>query len=326
MAADGTYAVTSSSALANGRHTVTAGEVSPAGTETLSTGSLAFTVDTVGPSVTAKAPGVTSFMVSQTSNVTATFSEPIAGLGTASFTLKNPAGAVIAAPVTWNATTRVATLNPNATLAADQKHTATLTAGITDIAGNPIAANSGGFTTGPRPTVVGRTPAAGATRISRTANVTATTSERVTGVTTGTFALRKAGTTAVIPAVVSYNATTRVATLNPSVTLAANTTYTAVVSTNIRDLAGNSLLNTSWSFTTCRRSRCHEPQHSGPVLPKGSAGPRRVRAAKGGAKSDDYMPKRFVYCDSHRIKTFCKGSRWRRESGYVRWRRPPGFQ
>jgi Bacterial Ig-like domain len=246
----GSYSVTSNRPLANGRHTVTAGEVSPGGVETRSTGSLAITVDTVAPVVTAKAPGINSTMISQTANVTATFNEPIAGLSTTSFTLKNSAGALVASPVTWNATTRVATLNPNVTLAADRKHTATLTAGITDIAGNPIAANSWAFTTGPRPTVVGRTPAAGAVRVSRTANVTATISEAVTGVSTGTFALRKAGTTAVIPAVVSYNAATRVATLNPSVTLAANTAYTAVISTSIRDLAGNSLVNTSWSFTT----------------------------------------------------------------------------
>lgn len=252
VAANGSYSITSNRALANGRHTVTAGEVSPAGVETRSVGSLALTVDTVGPVVTTKAPATNSLMASQTANVTATFNEAIAGLGTASFTLKNSAGALIAAPVTWNATTRVATLNPTATLAADRKHTAGLTAGITDLAGNPLAASSWAFTTGPRPTVTGRTPAVNATGVSRTANVTATISEKVTGVSGGTFALRNAATGALVSYAVSYNATTRVATLNPNVTLAANTRYTVVLSTSIKDAAANPLIGTSWSFTTGR--------------------------------------------------------------------------
>jgi Bacterial Ig-like domain len=252
VAANGSYSITSNRPLANGRHTVTAGEVSPGGTETMSTGSLAVTVDTVAPSVTAKAPAINSMMASQTANVTATFNEAITGLGTASFTLKNSAGALIAAPVTWNATTRVATLNPNATLAADRKHTATLTAGITDIAGNPIAANSWAFTTGPQPVVTAKSPAANVTAVSRTANVTATISENVTGVSNGSFALRNAATGALVSYAVSYNATSHVATLNPNVTLAANTKYTATISTSIKDAGGNPLSGLSWSFTTGR--------------------------------------------------------------------------
>lgn len=252
VAANGSYSITSNRALTNGRHTVTAGEVSPGGVETRSVGSLAVTVDTVAPAVTAKAPAINSLMASQTANVTATFSEAITGLGTASFTLKNSTGAVLAAPVTWNATTRVATLNPNATLAADRKHTATLTAGITDIAGNPIAANSWAFTTGPQPVVTAKSPATNATAVSRTANVTATISENVTGVANGTFALRNAATGALVSYAVSYNSTTRVATLNPNVTLAASTKYTATISTSIKDAGGNPLSGLSWSFTTGR--------------------------------------------------------------------------
>ncbi|PNH81871.1 Ig-like domain-containing protein [Arthrobacter sp. AFG20] len=252
VGANGSYSITSSRALVNGRHTVTAGEVSPGGIETRSAGSLAVTVDTVAPSVTAKAPAINSLMVSQTANVTATFSEPVAGVGFAAFNLKNSAGAVIAAPVTWNATTRVATANPNVTLTADRKHTVTLTSGITDIAGNPIAANSWVFTTGPRPVVTAKSPAANATGVSRTANVTATISEGVTGVANGTFALRNAATGALVSYAVGYNTTSHVATLNPNVTLAANTRYTAAISANIKDAGGNPLSGQTWSFTTGR--------------------------------------------------------------------------
>jgi Bacterial Ig-like domain len=56
----------------------------------------------------------------------------------------------------------------------------------------------------------------------------------------------------VAPAV-AYNATTRVATLNPTVVLLANTTYTVRLiggASEIRDLAGNPLTDVTWSFTT----------------------------------------------------------------------------
>ena len=249
VAADGSYSVTPTTALTNGRHTITASETA-GGIETMSVAGLTVTVDTAAPVITAKAPAAGSLGASQSTNVTATFNEPIAGLNTSSFSLKNAAGATLAAAVSWNATTRMATLNSAANLAADTRYTASLTAGISDVAGNPLAATSFAFTTGPRPTVIGRTPAVNATGVSRAANVTATISEKVTGVTAGTFALRRAGTTTVIPAVVTYNATTRVATLNPNTALAPNTRYTATASVSIKDSAGNPLVNTSWTFTT----------------------------------------------------------------------------
>jgi hypothetical protein len=52
---------------------------------------------------------------------------------------------------------------------------------------------------------------------------------------------------------VSYNASTRTVTLNPSVTLAGNTVYRVTLTggtTAVRDIAGNPLTTTSWTFTT----------------------------------------------------------------------------
>jgi hypothetical protein len=250
VAANGSFALTPATPLANGRHTITASETTAGGTETMSAGSLSVTVDTAAPVVTTKAPALNSMAVSQTGNVTATFNEAISGLSAARFTLKNAAGAVVAAPVSWTAATRVATLNPTATLAADQRYTASLTAGITDIAGNPLATSSWAFTTGPRPVMTARTPAPNAAGVSRTANVTATFSEAVSGVTNGTFALRNAATGALVSYTVSYNASTRTATLNPNVTLPANARYTASMSSSIKDAAGNTLAGGSWTFTT----------------------------------------------------------------------------
>jgi hypothetical protein len=252
VAANGSYSVTSNRALANGRHTVTAGEVAGGGTETMSAAGLTVTVDTVAPVLTSKVPAAGFLGASQSTNILATFNEPIAGLSTSSYTVKNSGGATLAAAVSWNAATRVATLNPAANFAADARYTAGLTAGIRDLAGNTLVPTSFAFTTGPRPVVTAKSPAANATGVSRTANVTVTISERVTGVANGTFALRNAATGALVSYAVSYNATTRVATLNPNVTLAANSRYTATVSASIKDAGGNPLSGQSWSFTTGR--------------------------------------------------------------------------
>ncbi|WP_427131920.1 peroxidase family protein [Pseudarthrobacter sp. S9] len=97
------------------------------------------------------------------------------------------------------------------------------------------------------PTVTARTPASGARSVSQSADLTATLSEAVTGVTGTNFRLRL-GTT-LIPASVSYNPLTRVATLNPNGNLTADRVFTVTLS-GVRDAAGNTMTTTSWSFTT----------------------------------------------------------------------------
>ncbi len=207
------------------------------------------------PTVTARAPASAATAVSRAANTTATFSEAVLGVSGTTFTLRNPGGTMVPAVVTYDATTRTATLNPSSDLAPDTRYTATLTGGtaaVRDRAGNPLTTTSWSFTTGPRPTVTARTPASGATGVSRTANVTATFSEAVRGTSTSTVTLR-AGTSAAVSAVVTYDSATRRVTLNPSVTLVARTVYTARLvggTSAIRDLAGNPLTTTSWSFTT----------------------------------------------------------------------------
>jgi hypothetical protein len=179
--------------------------------------------------------------------VSATLSEAVTGVDTTTFTLKLGT-ASIPATVAYNATTHVATLTPNGPLLPDQTYTAALSAGVKDRAGNPLTAVSWKFITGPRPRLTARTPAVGAVGVSRVANVTATFSENVVGVS-GTSVTLKQGAT-LIPATVTYNATTHVATLDPNATLPANTQFTAALTTGIRDTAGNPIAATSWTFTT----------------------------------------------------------------------------
>ncbi len=112
-------------------------------------------------------------------------------------------------------------------------------------------------TTGP-PTVTNTMPASGATGVSPTTDVTATFSEAMNASTinTTTFKLKQ-GTTS-IAAGVSYDPATRKATLNPTSSLRAGTTYKAVVTVGAKDMDDNRLdqdptktgsQQKAWSFT-----------------------------------------------------------------------------
>ncbi|NMR28553.1 Ig-like domain-containing protein [Arthrobacter sp. SF27] len=208
------------------------------------------------PTVTARTPGSGGTATSSTANITATFGKAVTSVSGTTFTLKNAAGTVIPAAVSYNATTRVATLNPSANLAADTRYTATLTGGTTairDTLGTPLASTSWSFITGAAPTMTARTPAVNATGVRRANNITATFSEPMQGVTASTFKLKNAATGAAVTATVTRNGTTNQWVLNPGATLASNTRYTVTLTggtSAARDLAGNPAATTVWSFTT----------------------------------------------------------------------------
>jgi len=216
------------------------------------------------PTVTAKTPAAGATGVAATTTVTATFSEAVQGVSGTTFTLKPGTGAAVGAVVTYDAASRTATLDPTADLAANTQYTATLTGGssaIKSATGTPLATASWTFTTAAPaapvdttpPTVTSRSPAVGATGVAVGANVTATFSEAVQPVDTSKFTLRAAGATTDLAAGVTYNASTSVATLDPSANLAAGTQYTAKLAggaSGIKDTAGNQLAEVSWTFTT----------------------------------------------------------------------------
>jgi Tol biopolymer transport system component len=114
------------------------------------------------------------------------------------------------------------------------------------------------------PKVMSTTPANGATKVSRTANVTATFSEAMNEVSVeapGVVTLKKSSGGAAVAANVTYNPTTKKVILNPNLSLARNTLYIAKVTTGATDLAGNQLDQNSttagnqaktWKFTTVK--------------------------------------------------------------------------
>lgn len=99
------------------------------------------------------------------------------------------------------------------------------------------------------PTVSLTAPLNAAIGVALNANITATFSEAMDAatITATTFTLKQGAT--VVPGAVTYAGTTAV--FNPTSNLTASTSYTATVTTGVKDLADNALVATkTWSFTT----------------------------------------------------------------------------
>ncbi|XVV15478.1 DUF4082 domain-containing protein [Actinoplanes sp. CA-131856] len=96
------------------------------------------------------------------------------------------------------------------------------------------------------PTVTATSPASGDSGVATTATISATLNEPLQA---GTVALALRTGTTTINGTTTYDSTTRTVSLVPASALTASTSYTATVS-GARDVAGNTMSPTSWSFTT----------------------------------------------------------------------------
>jgi nitrogen fixation protein FixH len=212
--------------------------------------------DTTAPTVAGTDPVNGSTTAPLSTNVTATFSEPVTGVSGTNFTLTDSTGGAVAATVRQG-TGNAWILDPTADLATSTRYTARLGSGIVDGSGNPFA---GGYTwsfTTPAsadttpPGWTGRIPSAnGATGVSPTSNVAVAFNETVTNVDTTTFTLRPTAGGANVVGTVTFSTTSGRWVLKPSSTLVANTGYTATVTNGVTDLAGNHFAGMTWSFTT----------------------------------------------------------------------------
>ena len=104
--------------------------------------------DTTPPQVTAVDPPDGAVKQSKTTNVVATFSEPVSGVDTTSFTLNvdggagdcSTLGALVTASVSGNGAGDVWTLDPASNLDRATVYCVTVTTSVTDLAGNPLPA------------------------------------------------------------------------------------------------------------------------------------------------------------------------------------------
>jgi hypothetical protein len=167
-------------------------------------------------------------------------------------------GAAVTGTVTYVAATNTATFAPSANLLPSTHYTATISTAAQSSTGNPLAGNySWSFTTGTTadttaPTVISTIPVSGATGVPTNEKISATFSEVMDPATitpSGTFALAATLGGVAVPGTVTYAGSA--ATFTPTAALAANTQYTATITTAAKDLTGNALAaNYVWSFTT----------------------------------------------------------------------------
>lgn len=212
-------------------------------------------LDTAPPTVISTSPANNATGVPITSAIIITFSETIdtATFNSSTFTLRNN-GNNVAGTITVNGA--LVTFTPSSNLAYSTTYTGTITTGVRDLVGNAMAADYiWSFTTGQAPdttppTVTAVSPGIGATNVPVTSTLTATFSEAIDNSTinTSTFTLKDSDNNS-ISGTVAYTGTT--ATFTPLSSLSYSTTYTAMITTGVKDLAGNAMAaDYLWSFTT----------------------------------------------------------------------------
>ncbi len=230
-------------------------EVSPPAPSTWSGTGGTLVPDTTPPTVQSTSPTNSATNVSTTPIISATFSESISPstVNTGTFTLFEGATNV-AGVVSLSGTT--ATFSPSSALLYGTTYTATITTGVTDLAGNPLAVNySWTFTTTAAPDttppiVSSVTPTNGATNVSIKTDISAVFSESLlaSSVTTSTFVV-SAGSNPVSGTLTLLGGGT--VRLSPIPALSSGMTYSATLTTGVQDLAGNALATPyNWTFTT----------------------------------------------------------------------------
>jgi hypothetical protein len=255
-------------ALSDGAHTFEVRAKDAANKVDATPASRTLTVDTVAPTVESVSPANAATGVASTTNVTATFSEAMnsSSISSQTFTLKQQGStSQLGAAISYDSTTRKATLDPSTDLAPNTTYTATLTTGVKDAAGNTLAQDQSWTfsiaTASTSPTVVSYWPDPCCSgRVSGLdTNVTATFSKdmdpvTITGTTFTLFRKYDPDQTPVA-ATVTYDAASKTATLDPSISLSDSTQYTALIksgSDGVKDLQGNSLAQDfSWTFMPC---------------------------------------------------------------------------
>lgn len=208
--------------------------------------------DTAPPTVVSTVPpdGATGVPFDQV--ISATFGEAVR-IPPNSFTITDPAGNKIPGNMTVSTDNRTTSFDPANLLTANTRYKATV--GAWDQAGHALENNVWSFVTSDDttpPTVVSTDPVPDATGVARDKVITATFSEAVRPpfITTSTFYLRDPAFNP-LPASISVSPDGKIAALRPSSLLAANTRYTAVITTEVKDLAGNPIIrNKVWPFTT----------------------------------------------------------------------------
>ncbi|MFW5862378.1 MAG: Ig-like domain-containing protein [Spirochaetota bacterium] len=208
--------------------------------------------DTEPPEVSSVYPYDNSSEVSTESSISITFNEPVDPNSISAQTIRMQDGdTTITGSLSVDSDT--VTFTPSTMLQNNTMYAVTASTGIRDLSGNHLANNyTWYFTTETDtspPEVTSTSPAGNATAVSTTSNISVTFNENIdpTTVNSQTFIVDNGGST--VDGNIACNGKT--AQFDPIDELQANSTYTVILSTDIRDTNGNRMNSTySWSFTT----------------------------------------------------------------------------
>ena len=208
--------------------------------------------DITAPIATPGGPSAGQQNVPETVQPVVAFDEPVTGVDATSVRIRTSTGIWLDAAVTYDGVTNRATLEPAAQLQSNTAYRVVVGGAIADLAGNVIAQDSWGFTTGDtiNPSVVDVHPADGATEVWRGVTITITLDEKVTGVSGETIRLRNAKTGNRVAVTVTYDKATGTIALDPVRRLADARWYRVRILHGIEDLAGNNLAEESFTFKT----------------------------------------------------------------------------
>ena len=165
--------------------------------------------------------------------------------------------AALVGSASLDATSNTASFTPTSNLTASTLYTATITTAVKSTTGESLASNYvWTFTSGTTedvtaPTVSSTNPSDTETNIALNRNISALFDESLdpTSINLTSFTLTADSGATAITGEVSY--TDKLATFNPTDNLIASTVYTATLTTDIKDLAGNILAaDETWEFTT----------------------------------------------------------------------------
>ena len=214
---------------------------------------------TAAPTVIAVIPGNTATAVPINNNISVAFSEAMdaATINTLSFTVMGAGEPALTGTVSLDAASNTAIFISASDFTVNTVYTITITTAAKNVLGKALATNYvWTFTTAATadttaPTVTSTYPADTVTGLALNRNITANFSEALNPATVNATSFTLTDGVTPVSGVVSYAGT--IATFNPTANLAANTLYTATLTTAITDLANpaNALVtNVVWSFTT----------------------------------------------------------------------------
>jgi hypothetical protein len=248
--------------------------------------------ETIQPKVTTFNPANGATGIPLLSTITATFSEPVqpSTISTSTFQVKDSGGATVPGTVTMEPAgvpPKVIVFKPSSQLASSKTYSVTITTGVKDLAGNPLASVAKSFfTTGTQasggtasptedtapPKVVNISPRNGAIGVQLSSPITATFSEPllVTTVKPGTIYVEALPMHTRIQGNVMLSTDGKTVKFQPATQVSAPW-FIVVIMPEIRDLKGNAVnAPVVWAYSTIAAPAGTTQPPGGPTQPPGA--------------------------------------------------------